>query len=140
MRYWDSSSLVPLLADQATTAASLDQFEQDPDIVTWWASSVECSSALNRLHREKRIDSSTLVQLLSDLDSFASRWVLIPPVGRVKRVANRVLRIHPVRAADALQLAAALIAAEGDPESLEFVTRDARLATAAQLEGFRVLG
>ena len=139
MKYWDASSLVPLLVDQATTAASRDKLVQDPVIATWWASSVECASALNRLHREKRIESATLAQLLSDLDSFASRWVLIPPVGRVKRVALRILRSHPIRAADALQLAAALTAAGGDPESLEFVTRDSRLATAAQLEGFRVV-
>lgn len=139
MRYWDASSLVPLLVDQAATTASRDQLAQDPEVVTWWASSVECASALNRLHREKRIESATLAQLLSDLDSFASRWVLIPPVERVRRAALRILRSHPIRAADALQLAAALTAGGGDPQSLEFVTRDSRLATAAQLEGFRVV-
>jgi hypothetical protein len=125
--------------DQASTAVSRDLFGQDPVIATWWASSVECASALNRLHREKRIEFTTLAQLSSDLDSFASSWVLIPPVERVKRDALRILRIHPVRAADALQLAAALTAAGGEPESLEFVTRDSRLATAAQMEGFQVI-
>lgn len=128
----------PSLVDRALTAASRDQLVQYPVIATWWASSKECASALNRLHRQKRIESATLVQLLSDLDSFASRWVSIPSVG-VKRAALRILRSHPIRAADALQLAAALTAAGGDPVSLEFVTRDSRLATAAQLEGFRVV-
>ena len=139
MRYWDASSLVPLFADQAATATSRDQFRQDPTIVTWWASPVECASAINRLHREKQIESSTLAELLFDLDSFASRWMLVPPTERVKRVAFRILRSHPVKAADALQLAAALTAAGGDPDGLEFVTCDARLAIAAQLEGFRVI-
>jgi predicted nucleic acid-binding protein len=47
---------------------------------------------------------------------------------------------HPLRAADALQLGAALFAADGDPQSLELVTLDRRLADAARREGFPVLG
>jgi hypothetical protein len=46
------------------------------------------------------------------------------------------LRVHPLRAADALQLAAAFIAAERRPSSLEVVTLDDRLAAAARKEGF----
>jgi predicted nucleic acid-binding protein len=47
---------------------------------------------------------------------------------------------HPLRAADALQLGSAIVAADGDPSSLEFVTFDRRLAEAALREGFPVLG
>ena len=47
---------------------------------------------------------------------------------------------HPLRTADALQLGAALVAADGDPQSLELVTLDRRLADAARREGFPVLG
>jgi hypothetical protein len=46
------------------------------------------------------------------------------------------LRVHPLRAADALQLAAAFVAAERRPSSLEIVTLDQRLAAAARKEGF----
>jgi hypothetical protein len=49
------------------------------------------------------------------------------------------LRVHPLRAADALQLAAAFIAAERRPSSLELVTLDDRLAVAARKEGFAVI-
>ena len=45
----------------------------------------------------------------------------------------------PLRAADALQLAAAFAAAERRPASLEIVTLDDRLANAARKEGFAVL-
>jgi hypothetical protein len=47
--------------------------------------------------------------------------------------------VHPLRAADALQLAAAYAAAEQRPASLDMVTLDERLAIAARNEGFVVL-
>jgi hypothetical protein len=69
-------------------------------------------------------------------------WRQIHPidlVGAVSLRAKRLLARHTLRAADALQLAAALLAADDDPQRLEFVTLDERLAEAARLEGFRVL-
>jgi uncharacterized protein len=48
----------------------------------------------------------------------------------------RFLRVHPLRTSDALQLAAAFVAAERRPSSLEVVTLDDRLAAAARKEGF----
>ena len=47
--------------------------------------------------------------------------------------------MHPLRAADALQLAAAFLAAERRPASLELVTLDDRVAAAARKEGFAVI-
>ena len=44
--------------------------------------------------------------------------------------------MHPLRAADALQLAAAFVAAERGPSSLQVVTLDERLADAMRKEGF----
>ncbi len=58
---------------------------------------------------------------------------------QVRNRAIRLLRLHPLRAADALQLAAALTAAAEDPERLHLVSSDDRLSAAAQREGFRVL-
>jgi hypothetical protein len=48
----------------------------------------------------------------------------------------RLLRVHPLRAADSLQLAAAVVASEGDPGELPFVCLDEKLAQAASREGF----
>ena len=61
------------------------------------------------------------------------------PSQRVGQAAQRLLRVHPLRAADALQLAAAVVAADGEPGSMPFVTLDDRLALAAQREGFPVV-
>ena len=60
-------------------------------------------------------------------------------VERVKASARRLLRLHPLRAADALQLGAALAWADGAPEGLIVHTFDRRLAAAAEREGFRVI-
>jgi predicted nucleic acid-binding protein len=53
--------------------------------------------------------------------------------------ARRLLETHPLSAADALQLAAALVMTEERPTGTEFVTFDIRLAEAANKEGFPVL-
>ena len=49
------------------------------------------------------------------------------------------VRVHPLRAADSLQLAAALASAEEDPSGVGFVCFDIRLNEAASREGFTVL-
>ena len=56
----------------------------------------------------------------------------------VKSLAMRLLRLHALRAFDALQLAAALRWAEGHPQGRTLHTLDGRLARAARLEGFLV--
>ena len=50
-----------------------------------------------------------------------------------------MLRVHPLRAADALQLAAAVAFAEDNQAGVRFVSFDARLNDAAAREGFPVL-
>ena len=67
-------------------------------------------------------------------------WSEVTAVEAARRHAERLVESHPLRAADALQLGAALIAADGATGSLDFVTFDERQATAAEREGFRVLG
>ncbi len=68
------------------------------------------------------------------------RWLEVTQWQAVRQHAERVVETYPLRAADALQLGAALVAAEGHPSSLGFVTLDRRLAGAASREGFRVFG
>ncbi len=111
---------------------------EDPAILVWWTAEVECVSAIARLERESSsvwpIDDA-----LQRLDSLAAAWDEVHPGERIRRTARRLLRVHPLRAADALQLGAALVGADNHPESLDFVTLDTRLADAARREGFQVL-
>lgn len=67
-------------------------------------------------------------------------WTELGPSDDLREQAMRLVRVHPLRAADALRLAAAIIASDFQPGSLEVVTLDTRLAEAAEKEGFRVLG
>ena len=73
------------------------------------------------------------------LTQLYDNWIEIEPSERVRDTAIRFLRVHPLRAAGALQLAAAFVAADHHPASLQFVTFDNRLAEAAQKEGFSLV-
>ena len=139
MRFWDSSAIVPLLVEQPSTVGLTIEFERDPDIVVWWATVVECASALSRLEREEILDTTALAVARNRLDRLAAAWREIQPVDRVRDVASRLLRVHPLRAGDAVQLAAAILAAEDEPRSLALVTLDDRLLNAADREGFPVI-
>ena len=139
MRFWDSSALVPLLVWEATSPAVLEEYERDPDVVAWWATEIECVSALSRLERERSLDAPGVRDAVARLGQLAASWHEVQPVNRVCQVAVRLLRVHDLRAADALQLAAAIAAAEDLPSSLGFVTLDDRLVAAADREGFTVV-
>ena len=138
MRFWDSSAIIPLTVTEASTDAMRAIAEEDPVMCVWWATEVECVSALARLEREGALTDTATTVALERLDLLAESWNEVQPVVGVRGAARRLLRVHALRAADALQLAAAVIAAEGQPASLEIVTLDERLAAAARREGFTV--
>lgn len=138
MKFWDSSALVPLLVEEASTAPLQTLYLGEPGTITWWSTPVECASALARLEREGRLDPKAATEAFERLDALAEHWHRIEPVEAVLETARRFLRVHPLRAADSLQLAAAFLAAEGRPSTLELVCLDDRLVTAAQREGFVV--
>lgn len=140
MKFWDSSAILPLLVPERRTEALEAIVREDPAMVAWWSTPVECRSALARLERDGRLTRRGASQAERALDAAVRQWVEIPPTTPVREQAYRMLRIHPLRAADALQLAAALVAAEFEPRALPFVTLDSRLADAAAKEGFEVAG
>ena len=138
VKYWDSSALVPLLVDEPATPDRLFLLRRDARIVTWWGTPLECASALHRLDRESALDAGRLKDAWDSLRHLAATWIEIEPSERLRRRAWRLLAVHVLRAADALQLAAALVAAEEDPPALDFVSGDHRLSEAAAREGFTV--
>lgn len=139
MRFWDASALVPLLADEAASAPMHARLEEDADVLIWWSTPVECASALARRLRERRMGRREAMRGEERLRRLAKDWTEVVPSEAVRIQSHRLLRVHPLRAADALQLAAAIVAAEHEPASLDFVTLDDRLAGAAEREGFRVI-
>jgi len=139
LRFWDSSAIVPLLVGERSTAAAMAEVERDPEMIVWWATEVECVSALARLEREADLPGPSMTVAMERLDALTRAWQEIQPVDRIRQTANRLLRVHGLRAADAFQLGAAISAAEDQPASLDFVTLDERLAKAAEREGFKVV-
>jgi len=138
VRYWDASALVPLLIEQPASAHSDRAYDDDHAITTWWATSLECQSGIARIERDG--GAPALVQeALARLVQLESEWIEIAPSNFVRLTAGRLLRTHPLRTGDALQLAAAIAAADGNPRGLPFLTFDDRLALAASKEGFPVV-
>jgi predicted nucleic acid-binding protein len=140
MRFWDSSAILPLLVEEPRTTAMLALQRDDLAAAVWWHTPVECWSALARLERDERLSREGVAAAAGLLAEAARRWTEVPPVDRVRDTATRLVRTHPLRAADALQLAAALVLSDFGPKTLPFVTLDDRLAAAARREGFEVLG
>ena len=139
MRFWDASAVVPLLVDEPTRLPLIDLLARDPGMVVWWGTPVECTSAIARREREGSLDAAAASAMLQRLRAVADAWHEVLATDAVRDVAQRLLRVHPLRAADALQLAAALACAAGEPDSLAFVCLDSTLAEAAQREGLQVL-
>jgi len=134
--FWDASAFVPLLVEQPWSEF-LAGLTGSPRLV-WWGTKVECASAICRLTRENYWQAEEAAQLLARLDGLVGAAFEVLPSDAVRTTAVRLLRIHSLRAADALQLAAALAGCEDDPAGFDFVCLDDRLRTAARLEGFRL--
>jgi predicted nucleic acid-binding protein len=100
---------------------------------------VECASAIARLEREGALGPPAVIEAFDRLRRLADGWHEVDASDSIREAAVRFLRVHPLRAADALQLAAAFVAAERRPSSLGLVTLDDRLAGAARKEGFAVI-
>ncbi len=138
MKYWDASALLPLVIEEPTSQAMESILRDDPAIVTWWATRVECTSAIARLERDGALSPGDTRRALARLRDAAASWIEVPAHDDLHDHAERLLRVHALRAADALQLAAALVATDFAPRTVGFVSLDARLTTAAEREGFTI--
>ena len=139
MRFWDSSALAPLLVRQQASGRMRSLYRSDSGVLAWWGARVECESAISRLEREGRLKRGSASAARRRLALFASTWHEVQPSELLRDNACRLLRVHDLRAADSLQLAAGLAAAEGRPATLAFVCLDQRLAATAEREGFPVV-
>jgi predicted nucleic acid-binding protein len=111
----------------------------DEDIVVWWVTRVECLSALSRRRREGVLGNNSELKAKTLLSALSEEWSEVQPSEPVRQRAERLLAIHPLRSADAFQLAAALIWAQENPQGLEIVCLDQNLREAGHKEGFTLL-
>jgi hypothetical protein len=115
-------------------------YRSDAGVLAWWGARVECESAVSRLERDGLLLARSATAARRRLDRFAETWQEVQPSELLRESARRLLRVHDLRSADALQLAAGVAAAEGRPPTLAFVCLDDRLGGAAEREGFPVVG
>ena len=139
MNFWDTSALVALSVEEPRRQTALRVLEADEHIVVWWGSTIEYVAAISRRERDGSLTPDEVAAHLGRLSALSQVWYEVQPSRRAKAVAQRLLRVHPLRAADSLQLASALVASEDDPTSIGFVCFDARLNQAAAREGFAIL-
>jgi predicted nucleic acid-binding protein len=139
MKFWDSSAIIPLCLREKRSEVMKGFIKDDEDIVVWWTTRIECLSALSRRQREGVLPSGDEAKARTVLSALAATWSEVQPTETVRMRAERLLSIHPLRAADALQLASALIWAQETPRGLDFVCLDQNLREGALKEGFFVL-
>jgi hypothetical protein len=138
MRFWDSSAIIPLCLKERASEAVKGLMKDDEDFVVWWTTYIECLSALCRRQREGALTSGDAGKARAVLSALAAAWSEVQPTEMVRLRAERLLSIHPLRAADALQLAAALVWAQEAPRGLEFVCLDQNLRESSLKEGFSI--
>ena len=140
MKFWDTSALFALLVDHQGSDRAKAALAGDPDASIWWGTAVELASGAARLLRMKEIDEAHCTRILASIGPIVRTAEEIQPNEEVRQIALRLIRVHDLTAADSLQLAAALVWARHVPAGLEFVCLDTKLRSAAEKEGFTVLG
>lgn len=136
--FWDSSALVPLCLDQASAERAKNHIQQYEPIV-WWAASVEVHSAFARLRRMNQISAEQLSNAYHRLDALRPDWQEVEPSSSLRELAEELPSRYGLRAADALQLAAALTWTMHRPHGRPFLSGDQRLLDAARQLGFRTI-
>lgn len=139
MKFWDTSAIVPLCVNEPDSSTVKAILVKDPPIVVWWATRTECVSALMRQVRDGSLSVAGERQAHQVLGTLARVWTEIQPSETLRETAERLLAVHPLRAADAFQLAAALHWCQRQTGDMALVSFDTRLREAGYKEGFTLL-
>jgi predicted nucleic acid-binding protein len=135
LAFWDTSALVPLCIHQGLTPRTVALYK-NYGVVAWWATPVEIASALARLLRMNQINPGDCAKARALAKVLAASWSVVQPSDRLRATATELLDRFDLRAADCLQLAAALQWCEDTPHGRVFLTADQKLREAALRSGF----
>lgn len=136
--FWDSSALTALFVREPATVQARSLAKRISPAV-WWATTPEIHSAIARLRRSGDLSDRERVVAVERLNVVREGWQEIIPSDEVRERAMDLLRCYPLRAADSLQLAAALTWCQQKPSNRKFVCQDVRLCEAAAEAGFQVV-
>lgn len=138
MAFWDASAIVPLCCSQPATLQGRRLHRELKRIVVWWGTPLEVRSALARLVREGQLAPDDRARAVDLLTRLRVTWDEILPSEKVRTLAEDMPDTHGLRAADAAQVAAALVWCRERPKGRTFVCFDQRLRSAASTLGFSV--
>ena len=136
--FWDASALVPLCVHEIISPQARSYLRRFLPVV-WWGSVLEVRSTVARLHRTEHWGEVARNRALSGLNVLSRTWKEVPPTDELRVLAGSLLDVRVLRAADSLQLAAALIWCDERPTRRSFVCADQRLSEAASSAGFSVV-
>jgi predicted nucleic acid-binding protein len=139
VKFWDSSALVPLILEEPHSKACRQLVRTDPTQLVFCFTRTEILSAIWRKRREGLLDATDVQAAEDRLDKLAEHWTEVDSVTPVRDAAEKLLRAHPLRAADSLQLGACVAIFGTHRRDREFVVLDDLLAEAARQEGFKVV-
>ncbi len=138
----DSSALVKLYADETDH----EVVRSLPVLVVSQLARVEVPGAIWRKHRMGELELSAATVLIADFEADyfgtaaeAQRFLVVPVSSTVLDDAVRLIRVHSLRAYDAVQLASAAKVSAIDPACRDFVAFDKGLRHAAAAEGFTLV-
>lgn len=136
--FWDSSALVPLLVHEAASRRAHAELRKFLPVV-WWGTPVEIHSAISREHRLGQLSDREVQKALAQLAILVRGTKEILPGDHVRDLARKMLDVYDLRAADSLQLAAALVWCRERPARSNFLGADGRLLDAVRAQGFSVV-
>ena len=139
MKFWDTSAIVPLCVQEPNSGTVREILIEEPSIVVWWGTRTECISALMRQVREGGLTPTDERAARHVLQTLMPTWTEMQPSEALRSTAERLLTVHPLRTADALQLAAAIQWCQGLTTGQGFVAFDRQLRDVSYREGFTVL-
>jgi uncharacterized protein len=136
--FWDASAILPLCVE-AQASASVDKLFQQYSMLVWWGTPVEIHSAVARLVRMGQLHATQTRECLGQLDDLRTLWHEIEPSSSLRDFAVELPERYGLRAADALQLAAASTSTMYRPANHPFISGDQKLLDAASRMGFRAI-
>ena len=141
LAFWDSSALVFLCVHHKDSPRYQRLSREHSGKVVWWGTVVEIASAIARALRIGELNDQDARRAMTRLAHLQSAWHEVLPLDDIRRIAAELLSRSSLalRAADSLQLAAALRWCGTKTHGRVFVCDDHRLGKAAELAGFSVV-
>ncbi len=135
--FWDASAVVYLCAPGQASSRARALYREYPPVI-WWGTRFEVRSAIRRTWRDGVLSDTGYKAAETRINALMAAWGEVLPDDKVGNLALDVLDRFPLKAPDALQLAAALAWTKERPRGRLFVSCDTRLSAAAREAGFEI--